>query len=106
MGRTEPVSANRIRSYDRAQVRFRDPAGPVPSEAEQLRVRLLTVEDHGTVDAVQMKHGPGEVLQLRGGRALRRDESDEDVLRTADRGEDPGPLLENFLPLHGRMRVH
>src|SRR5256712_11491428 len=86
IGRTEPVSANRIRSYDRAQVRFRDPAGPIPSEAEQLRVRLLTVEDHGTVDAVQMKHDPGEVLQFRGGSGLRRHESDEHVFRPADPG--------------------
>src|SRR5256712_13308925 len=98
MGRSEPVSAARIRSHDRAQVRFRDPAGPIPGKAEQLRVRLLTVEAHGPVDAVQMKHDPGEVLQFCGGRALRGDESDEDVFRAADPEKTPDICSRTFSP--------
>src|SRR2546428_4247418 len=89
-----------FRSPNRPKFRLRDPGRPVPSEAEQLRVRLLPVQDHGTVDAIEVEHDPGEVLELGGRGALRRDESDEHVFRPPDRREDPGHLLEHFLLVH------
>src|SRR5712692_9701892 len=94
-----------VRSHDRSEFRLRHPGRPVPAEAEQLRVRLLPVQDHGAVDAVQVEHDPGEVLQLRGRGALGGDESDEDVFRSADRREDAGHFLEDFLLVHRLQRV-
>src|SRR2546425_11181181 len=99
------VSGDEIRSHDRPKVRLRDPSGPVPGEAEQLRVRLLPVQDHGSVDAVQVEHDPGEILELGGRGGLRRDESDEHVFRPPDRGEHAGHFLEDFLPVDGFERV-
>src|SRR5437867_4738634 len=90
----------RDRSDDRSKFGLRDPTGPVPAEAEQFRVRLLPVQDHGAVDAVQVEHDPGEVLQFGGRGALRRDKSDEYVLRPADRREDSGHFLKDLLLVH------
>src|SRR2546422_1799153 len=94
-----------FRLHDRPKFRLRNPGRPVPGDAEELRVGLLPVQDHGTVDAVQVEHNPGEILELGGRGALRRDESDEHVLRTPDRREDAGHPLEHFLLVHRLERI-
>src|SRR3989304_1924202 len=73
--------------HDGTQDRLRDARGPIPGEVEQLRVRLLPVQDDGPVHAVQMQNHVGDVLELRGGGALWRHESHEDAPGTADPGE-------------------
>src|SRR5438876_10917435 len=42
------ISATQCGSHDRAQDRARQASGQVPREAEQLRVRLLAVQDVGS----------------------------------------------------------
>src|SRR2546425_1476390 len=96
-----PIVHRKSGSNNRPQFRPGHPGRPVPGHVEQLRIRLRAVQDHGAVDYVQMKHDPCEVLQFRGGGALRGDEPDEDVFRSADRREDPGHLLQDFLLVHG-----
>src|SRR3989475_472525 len=94
-----------FRLHDRPKFRLRDPGRPVPGDAEELRVRLLPVQDHGTVDAIQVEHAPGEVLQLGRGGALGGDEPDEHVFRPPDRREDARHLLEDLLLVHRLERV-
>src|SRR5881397_358614 len=94
-----------FRSHDRPKFRLRDPGRPVPGDAEELRVRLLPVQDDGAVDAVEAQHDAGQILQLGGRGALRGDESDEHVFRSPDRREDAGHLLENLLLVHRLERV-
>src|SRR2546422_2301367 len=94
-----------FRLHDRPKFRLRDPGRPVPGDAEELRVRLLPVQDHGTVDAIQVEHDPGEVLQLGRGGALGGDEPDEHVFRPPDRREDARHLLEDLLLVHRLERV-
>src|SRR2546426_299195 len=94
-----------FRLHDRPKFRLRDPGRPVPGDAEELRVRLLPVQNHGTVDAIQVEHDPGEVLQLGRGGALGGDEPDEHVFRPPDRREDARHLLEDLLLVHRLERV-
>src|SRR2546427_5416156 len=94
-----------FRLHDRPKFRLRDPGRPVPGDAEELRVRLLPVQDHGTVDAVQVEDDPREVLELGSRGALRRDESHEHVFRPPDRREDAGHFLEDLLLVHRLERI-
>src|SRR3972149_8536353 len=66
-------------SDDRAQARLGHAGRPVPGEVEEFRVGLLSVEDHGTVQALDVQHGAGEVRELRGARAPGRHEAHEDA---------------------------
>src|SRR3989441_2364686 len=96
-----PIAQRKSESHNRPQLRLGHSGGPVPGHVEQLRVRLRPVQDHGAVDDVQVKHDAREVLEFRGGGALRGDEPDEHVFRAADRREDSGHLLQDFLLVHG-----
>src|SRR5712692_5960417 len=96
-----PVAQRKSESHNRPQLRLGHSGGPVPGHVEQLRVGLRPVQDHGAVDDVQMKHDAREVLEFRCGGALRGDEPDEHVFRSADRREDSGHLLQDFLLVHG-----
>src|SRR5437773_4487900 len=92
-------------SYDRPQVRDQKATGPVPREVEQLRVRLLSVEDHGAVHTVDPEDRVGQVLELRRGRAVGRDKPDEHILRPSEGREDTRHGLDHPLPIHGLERV-
>src|SRR5207249_7551636 len=99
------IAPTQCGSHDRSQDRPREPSGQVPREVEQLRVRLLSVEDDGAVDAVDPEDGVREVLELRGRRALRRHEPHEHVVGPADRGEDARHAFNDLFAVHGLQRI-
>src|SRR5436853_815119 len=88
-------------SHDRPQFRLRKATGPVPREVEQLRVRLLSVQDHGAVHAVDPEDRVGQVLELRRGGAVGGDKPHEDILRPSKGREDARHALDDLLPVHG-----
>src|SRR5438552_10669537 len=99
------ISPTQCGSHDRSQDRPREPSGQVPREVEQLRVRLLSVEDDGSVDAVDPEDGVGEVFELRGRRALRRCAPHEQVFGPANRGEDARHAFDALVAVDGPQRV-
>src|SRR6266571_9007455 len=73
-----------IGSHDRPQIRLRDAGRKIPGQAEEPGVGFRAVQDHGSVDRLEVEHEPGEDLQFRRGSDMRRREPDEHVFRAPD----------------------